>query len=158
PQFAPWSPLAVLAAIAARRHWQQLRDDERAGLRMMASAFLPNLAILSIAGTKRGLYLLPLAPFMALLVGWWIAGELPASLWEQRLQTAWRRIVMCAAALLPAAPLALGEWSAWPWLGVSAALAVLSVGLERRALPELRNPWWGVLGSVAVSVACALIA
>jgi len=66
----PWSillPFALVAALgaAARRH---------PGLRDMALWFGLPLAFLSIASTKRGIYLLPIYPPAAILVAWWLAG------------------------------------------------------------------------------------
>jgi 4-amino-4-deoxy-L-arabinose transferase-like glycosyltransferase len=67
---APWSallPFAFAAACgaAARRH-PALRD--------LALWFGLPLVLLSIASTKRGIYLLPIYPPAAILVAWWLAG------------------------------------------------------------------------------------
>ena len=67
---APWSiilPFALVAALgaAARRH---------PGLRDLALWFGLPLVLLSIASTKRGIYLLPIYPPAAILVAWWLAG------------------------------------------------------------------------------------
>ena len=67
---APWSallPFAFVAATgaAARRH-PALRD--------LALWFGLPLVLLSIASTKRGIYLLPIYPPAAILVAWWLAG------------------------------------------------------------------------------------
>jgi len=67
---APWSvilPFALVAALGAaiRRH-PALRD-------LLLWFGLP-LVLLSIASTKRGIYLLPIYPPAAILVAWWLAG------------------------------------------------------------------------------------
>jgi len=66
----PWSillPSALVAALgaAARRH---------PGLRDLLLWFGLPLVLLSIASTKRGIYLLPIYPPAAILVAWWLAG------------------------------------------------------------------------------------
>ena len=86
--FAPWSPVLPLAILAALRAPGRSR---RAPVRDLALWFLVPLLVLSIASTKRGLYLLPIYPPAAMLVAWWLAegaapGETPrrarrAGLW-----------------------------------------------------------------------------
>jgi len=74
---APWSlvlPFAVAAAWAATRR----RDDGHTRLVYLLCWLLVPLVVLSIASTKRGIYLLPLYPAAALLVGWWLDRVSPA--------------------------------------------------------------------------------
>jgi len=85
-EFLPWSlllPPAIAAAwIAARRGGRDAvpggpgdaADDEtRATLRYLLAWFSVPIVVLSIASTKRGIYLLPIYPAAALLVGWSLA-------------------------------------------------------------------------------------
>jgi 4-amino-4-deoxy-L-arabinose transferase-like glycosyltransferase len=130
----PWTPIVLLAAWSAWRRWGELGERERAGIRLLVAASVPVVAALSLAGTKRGLYLLPIAPPLALLAGWWMAGEPreDAGL-EGRLGRIWGRVVVAAALVLPA--LALLADVAW-WRAVAIATAgLLALGLGLRALP-----------------------
>lgn len=66
--FAPWSailPFALVAACAASaRRRPEVRDP--------LLAFALPLLLLSVASTKRGIYLLPIYPFAAILVAWYL--------------------------------------------------------------------------------------
>lgn len=68
--FAPWSlvlPFALVAAARAARRQGPPRD-------LLLWFALP-LLVLSLASTKRGIYLLPIFPAAAILVAWWLAEE-----------------------------------------------------------------------------------
>jgi 4-amino-4-deoxy-L-arabinose transferase-like glycosyltransferase len=68
--FAPWSivlPFALVAAVRAP-------GARREAARDLALWFAVPLLVLSIASTKRGLYLLPIYPPAAMLVAWWLVG------------------------------------------------------------------------------------
>ncbi|HZM70223.1 MAG TPA: glycosyltransferase family 39 protein [Candidatus Cryosericum sp.] len=65
--FAPWSivlPFALVAAARAARRPGPARD--------LILWFGVPLVVLSIASTKRGIYLLPILPPAAMLVAWWL--------------------------------------------------------------------------------------
>jgi 4-amino-4-deoxy-L-arabinose transferase-like glycosyltransferase len=78
--FAPWSlvlPVALLAAWAAARgrgEGAALPERQRSSLLYIIGWFVLPFLVLSIASTKRGIYLLPIFPAAALLIGWWLAG------------------------------------------------------------------------------------
>jgi len=74
-EFAPWSLALPFALVAA---WRSFNKERDASLPFLLAWFLLPLAVLSIASTKRGLYLLPIYPAAALLVGWWLAGARPS--------------------------------------------------------------------------------
>jgi 4-amino-4-deoxy-L-arabinose transferase-like glycosyltransferase len=63
---APWSPPASLD-----------EERERSSLRDLLAWFLLPLMVLSLASTKRGLYLLPIYPAAAMLCAWWLARGRP---------------------------------------------------------------------------------
>jgi 4-amino-4-deoxy-L-arabinose transferase-like glycosyltransferase len=153
-QVAPWSPMAVLASVCARRHWHHIPESERAGLRWIACVLLPNFIVLSIAGTKRGFYLLPLAPCAALLVGWFLDCELPRGRWERLLETGCRQLLSNGAALLPAAPLLLGRWELWPWLVVCAGIAAFTSWFEWDSSAKGLKAWPGAFLALAVAIGC----
>ena len=99
----PWTPFVLLAAILAWRYWERLSDSEREGIRLCTSATLPVFFALSLAGTKRGLYLLPIFPLIALLVGWWGTTDWPSPRWQDKLERWWEWVVIAIVALSPAA-------------------------------------------------------
>jgi 4-amino-4-deoxy-L-arabinose transferase-like glycosyltransferase len=102
-EFLPWSLVLPFALLAAWRAWRRTPVGGRAaggggpapagapaggGLEEAGAAsggatqasilfalswFVLPLAVLSIASTKRGIYLVPIYPAAALLVGWWMA-------------------------------------------------------------------------------------
>ncbi len=160
-ELLPWTPLVLLAALAARREWSSLAGSERDGIRLIASTALPVLAVLSLAATKRGLYLLPILPPLALLTGWWMASGLRGSLWATRFADAWSWLSVVAAGLLTAAApigIAAGRFDPrfWPsLLGVGVFAAV--VWPARRtaaAFPESR--WLVTTGLVGLGWIIAL--
>jgi len=63
--FAPWSLVLPFALIAAARRPGPPRD--------LLLWFGWPLVVLSIASTKRGIYLLPIFPAAAILVAWWLS-------------------------------------------------------------------------------------
>jgi 4-amino-4-deoxy-L-arabinose transferase-like glycosyltransferase len=72
---APWSvvlPAALVVAIRSGFGRTAAVDGERAVLRDLLAWFLVPLVFLSIASTKRGLYLLPMYPAAAMLLAWWM--------------------------------------------------------------------------------------
>lgn len=72
-EFAPWSlllPFALAAAFSAAR--ARRAGSERGSLVYLLCWFVLPFVVLSLAATKRGIYLLPIFPPAALLVGWWL--------------------------------------------------------------------------------------
>lgn len=76
-------PWLFLVLVAAWRSWAVLRspvvdaavDRERSAWRFAWCIILPNLFLLTVAGTARGIYLAPVLPGCALLVGLWAAHQ-----------------------------------------------------------------------------------
>jgi 4-amino-4-deoxy-L-arabinose transferase-like glycosyltransferase len=123
----PWTPLALLAALAGRRVLAApptQRTPEADGLRFVVATTLPALIVLSLAGTKRGLYLLPLFPSLALAVGWWMARLPDGARWERALARTWRSLLVAAAGLLSVAAVAIDP----SWWAISLGCAALFAG------------------------------
>lgn len=93
-EMAPWSLLLPFAAAAAWGVARAARGRDDGGriadggdgpergesIRFLLIWLLLPVVVLSLASTKRGIYLLPIYPAAALLVGWWIervAGAVP---------------------------------------------------------------------------------
>jgi 4-amino-4-deoxy-L-arabinose transferase-like glycosyltransferase len=154
----PWTPLTLLACVGMRRALPSLDRHEADGLRFLVAASLPAVILLSFAGTKRGLYLLPLLPAFALLVGWWMTHPPQGPLWERRVAHAWAAILVVLGALL--AVLA-GFVDASFWAAsvagavVYAAAAYALRNVFRRPRPEA---WLATALLLALGAALALAA
>ncbi len=153
--FLPWWPLALLALAGARREWPRLAREEREGLTLLLCTLVPTFLVFSIAGTKRAVYLLPLAPAVVLLAGWGLAAELARPRWQERVEMLSRRGALCAAAAAPGFVACFGA-STLLW-GASLALAGLGV-LSERARDAASERWVRALALTAVAWACLLVA
>jgi len=128
-QFLPWTPLALYAGGVVWRRREELSDREASGLRLVVSTLVACLVVLSLASTKRALYVLPLAPCVALLVAWWLDREPPAAGSEPVLERSWRLFVLGTGAILPV--IAFGASGSARLLGLAAIpLAALALGFE----------------------------
>jgi 4-amino-4-deoxy-L-arabinose transferase-like glycosyltransferase len=123
--FAPWSLVLPFALVAAVRAPGARREPARD----LVLWFLVPLLVLSIASTKRGLYLVPIYPPAAMLVAWWLSdgGTRP----DEPPRRARRLALWFLVGLLAALSLAL----VWAWhlvrpaalLGPSSAAIVLAL-------------------------------
>jgi 4-amino-4-deoxy-L-arabinose transferase-like glycosyltransferase len=138
--FLPWSAILPVTTVAALRRAFG-RDGEagngdrtvaeRAALRDLLAWLLLPFFLLSVASTKRGLYLLPIYPAAAMLLAWWLCrgGVRRAWLWLLFTVSA-----VCGAAVVvvaflaapraPAAPVATG-------LVLAAAIGFASLAVRR---------------------------
>lgn len=68
--FMPWTPLLLMVVLLSLEAWLRRsdRDGFSTGERFLWACFLPAFVLLSIASTKRNIYLLPLYPLLALMV------------------------------------------------------------------------------------------
>ncbi|HET8947122.1 MAG TPA: glycosyltransferase family 39 protein [Candidatus Polarisedimenticolia bacterium] len=153
--FFPWSILLPFAIGAAARvalraaPWTpaagEAEERERAGLRDLLVWFLLPLLVLSIASTKRGLYLLPIYPAAAMLVAWWLTRGRPGRVGR------WAGV---AAAVLPgmAATAALAGTGHG---GPAAAMTIATAGVAALAVRFVRRDEPSRLGFAIASVAAA---
>ena len=110
----PWTPFVLLAALSTWRHWQNLPDVQRDGLRLCVAGTLPVFFALSLAGTKRGMYLLPIFPLIALFVASWANSEEQRQGWESKLEHGWEIFLIACVIVSPAAIfLAPTRWLFW---------------------------------------------
>jgi 4-amino-4-deoxy-L-arabinose transferase-like glycosyltransferase len=152
----PWTLLAVAAA---RRAWRQGAGDQSGGppLRFATAAFLPTLAVLSLAATARNIYLAPALPGVALLLGGWVQGlTLSADAWDRRAVRATSLLVGLAALVCGAAALITGR-DAWAGmaeppafvgicaLGIAAALALCLLAWRDAGRGRAQQALFGLL-------------
>ena len=133
----PWSPLFIGALIAGWASFRQLGSHGRWLLEGIAAVFF----FFSLSGSRRWYYILPIAPFCALLMASFLS--LPG--WELTKRVCLRLI---AAVLLTAGALSLASPLLWPlalrWLGFLPPLGLRVATLAIGAL---------VLATLAVSYA-----
>jgi 4-amino-4-deoxy-L-arabinose transferase-like glycosyltransferase len=140
----PWTPITLLAALSARRALPALDARAAEGLRFVAATALPALLVLSLAGTKRGLYLLPLLPSLSLLAGWWMT-HAP----DDRLGRAWRGVLIGVGGVLSLVCVAIDPSY---WLAAAAGAAAY---LAAAFVLPLRS-WLGATSLLCVGLALAL--
>lgn len=149
--FLPWSLLFPAAAVAIARRWRQESDG---GLRFCVLWFAIVFVFFSVSTGKRTVYLLPLFPAVALLLGWFVEGG-----WRALGEAAprWMRATALALAALfllggIAAPLAAERHRE-----VLPALAGLGLLLAGAGLLLLRQGWSLRLPALTRTVASAVL-
>lgn len=139
---APWSLLMIPFVIRVRQ-----MDDAK---RFFCAWFLGGIILLSLASTKRDLYLLPLMPAMAVMVASWmseLAGRVPET-WEHAVLYILGGIfLVCSVAV----PFGYVRFLGGPW---SIGMAVLSASVVaawfiyhycKPNLPSMLTMYWCVL-------------
>ncbi len=74
--FLPWTVLLVPTVLYLRRAWSGLEQGQRKAVRILACWAVGGVLAFSIPSTKRNVYLIPLFPAFALLVGFYIDATL----------------------------------------------------------------------------------
>ena len=125
----PWT-LLVLAAV--RHTWQQRgwsQESQRA-VRFALASSIPCLLLLSFAATARNVYLAPVTPGFALLLGSWACGErLAGDPWDRRALRGSAVLLVVAALLAAAAVLILVLDADTALSSHTAALALGATGI-----------------------------
>ncbi len=141
----PWTPLVLLAAIDAWRGRGRMAESEREGIRFIAAVAGTAVVVLSLSGTKRELYMLPVIPLAALLTGWWMSTSPEHAPRERGIERMWGLVVQVAAVLLPGLALVLAP-SFWPRVVAGAVLtAVVARRVHRLPAVTRAQSWLGVL-------------
>ncbi len=125
----PWTLLVIAAAVRAWRARAAITHDKMLILRWALAILVPALIVLSMAATARNIYIAPLLPGLALLLGWW-ARE--ASLAPGRGDTAAIRatvVLLLLATLLAVAIIFVGALDAGNAHDAPGALAAASITL-----------------------------
>lgn len=148
----PWTPLALLAAVSARRNWGATSDLRRDGVRLCVATVVSVLVALSLSGTKRSLYLLPVCPLLALFVGNWMVSRAVRSRWEERLEAAWIDLMLAGVAVCAAAPLLyVAGWPSILWGLAPLAAGAILIRVPRTGGREARLASATVLTCLAVT-------
>lgn len=125
----PWTLLVGAAVIRAWRARASVAHEKTRILRWALAAVLPPLIVLSVAATARNIYIAPLLPGVALLLGWWAREAIAA---PTRADTAAIRatvVILLLAALLAVASIFLAALDAGGANDAPGALTVASVTL-----------------------------
>jgi 4-amino-4-deoxy-L-arabinose transferase-like glycosyltransferase len=157
--FAPWSALLPFVLVAACAAGARRRPEVRDPL----LAFALPLIFLSIASTKRGIYLLPIYPYAAILVAWYLAGGDPAAgsaaAGAAPAATRPRRVALhllwAAIAIVGAAGLALfvmARPGAWLLAGLYAAVVTWPLVAAFRAARSGDGRRLGIAGAAAAAI------
>ena len=120
----PWTLLVIAAGVRAWQKRAALAQSDQPILRWALAAALPGLLLLSVAATARNIYVAPLLPAVALLLGWWVRGIIASPAPADTLALRATAILLLLATLAAAATLALGSIDA-----TSATITALSAGL-----------------------------
>jgi 4-amino-4-deoxy-L-arabinose transferase-like glycosyltransferase len=153
--FFPW---AGVAAVAIGRAAIARRDPATRTARYLGGALLAGIVFFSLGRSKLVTYVLPLAPFAALLAAWELGRELadPARRMAGRLVLALSLGLAAAMALLHAphlgTDLARAARIAGVVLAVGSAAAFAGVWLRR---PRLAH--WAAVGSMAATLLTAIL-
>jgi 4-amino-4-deoxy-L-arabinose transferase-like glycosyltransferase len=148
----PWTPFLVLAVVAGRRNWARIEPPARAGVQLCLAASVPALLALSLAGTKRAIFLDPVLPPLAILVGGWMVAELERARWEERAERGWQLVVAVLAGL--SVGTVFLDTTRWP-VSASGALLVLVFAAILRGSPPRTRPDRHLATTILASLAAA---
>ncbi len=121
----PWTLLVLAAAMRAWRRRGAIAEENGRVLRWALAVTLPSLVVLSVAATARNIYIAPLLPGVALLVGWWVREAIAAPSRADTLAIRATALVLVLATLLAVAIILLCALDA----GGTEAPGALSVAL-----------------------------
>ena len=116
---------------------------------MLVATFVVGAALLSLAASKRGLYLVPLLPALAVAVAWWLEGNGAASRWDRPTRLG----LLGLGALLPVL-----VWGAALWARFAPPPALAGLSPLRDELSPRRLAFAGLLALVAAGAFVARLA
>ena len=99
----PWTLLVIAAALRAWRARATVAHDCRRVLRWALAVIVPGFVVLSVAATARNIYIAPLLPGVALLLGWWAREAIAAPSRADTLAMRATNVVLLLATLLAVA-------------------------------------------------------
>ncbi|MFI4889219.1 MAG: ArnT family glycosyltransferase [Steroidobacterales bacterium] len=120
----PWTLLVIAAATRAWRRRADLRPRLRV-VRCALAASLPALLVLSVAATARNIYVAPLLPAVALLLGWWASEADSDPRREDMIALRATAGLLLLATLVAVAAIALAWLDAGTVNGAAAAIATI---------------------------------
>lgn len=151
--FLPWTPLLFPALVWAFRQARARQTADSSFYRFVWAGFVLNILLASFSATKRGVYILPLYPLAALMVGGWLDDVLagrPFVKWERLLLWVQTLLLCIAPLILLAACLYLG-------LASVPVLVLLGVVCLALSIYGVRALWVGRLIPAATSLGVQVI-
>lgn len=133
PYLAPW---LFLAMVAVRRAWTACREagPTRGAWRFAVAIIVPNLLLLSVSTTARGIYLAPVMCGWAVMIGLWCAERLTSpdrseriALWATLVLLTLMSVMMIPGLVVAAYVTAPDVSLIWVWL--AAGFAALGLAL-----------------------------
>ena len=127
PYLAPW---LFLAMVAVRRAWTACREagPTRGAWRFAVAIIVPNLLLLSVSTTARGIYLAPVMCGWAVLIGLWCAERLTSpdrseriALWATLVLLTLMSVIMIPGVVVAAYVTAADISFIWVWLAAGFA-------------------------------------
>ncbi|MRR14650.1 phospholipid carrier-dependent glycosyltransferase, partial [archaeon] len=142
-QAAPWSFLLIPAAARMKK----FTDSEK----FMWSWLMGGLLLLSLASTKREIYLLPMYPAMSMIVASWMSRMTTGRIykWEDRFLLAVTALIISASIFLPLGYLRIGgSWHIAAGLSIAAGCLFTILWKkyrEKEALPYFAVVGWSLI-------------
>lgn len=143
--FAPW----ILAFIPALP-WAFKRDEDVTAKRFLLSWIFVSLVLLSLASTKREIYLLPLCPAGAMLIAGWFQRVAVPPKWATFCLLIFAGVILTAHMALWGAAIYIRNWVG---LGIALGLSAVTFSwIHRRLWPERL-----ALGAASLGLSAVLV-
>lgn len=151
--FLPWTPVFFPSVIWAFKQARNRENPMNCFYRFMLAGFFINILMQSFSSTKRGVYILPLYPFAALVIAGWVE-----ELLQGRTPFQWERVFLWIQAVVicvvPVGIVAAGIWFNVINVVVLGILGVAFIGSAVFVFMALRA---GKLANMAKSISVQLV-